>query len=98
MTQALVWEQYDYPVALDDLLTGNSSQMVLESQPVEAIAPPLPPQADAWINKTGSTNGFGAYVAFIPAKQLGIVILANRYYPNEARVRLAHRILSGLEK
>ena len=97
MTQALVWEQYDYPVALDDLLVGNGSKMVLESQPVEAIAPPLPPQTDAWINKTGSTNGFGAYVAFIPAKQLGIVILANRYYPNEERVRLAHRILSELE-
>ncbi|WP_217475721.1 class C beta-lactamase [Stutzerimonas stutzeri] len=98
MTQALVWEQYDYPVALDDLLTGNSSQMVLESQPVEPIVPPQPPQADAWINKTGSTNGFGAYLAFIPARQLGIVILANRYYPNEERVRLAHRILSELEK
>lgn len=98
MTQALVWEQYDYPVALDDLLAGNSSQMVLESQPVEPIVPPLPPQTDTWINKTGSTNGFGAYLAFIPARQLGIVILANRYYPNEERVRLAQRILSALEK
>ncbi|WP_313088520.1 class C beta-lactamase [Pseudomonas sp.] len=98
MTQALVWEQYDYPVALDDLLVGNGSQMVLDSQPVEAIAPPLPPQTDAWINKTGSTNGFGAYLAFIPAEQLGIVILANRYYPNEDRVKLAYRILDQLAR
>ncbi len=98
MTQALVWEQYDYPVALDDLLVGNGSKMVLDSQPVEAIAPPLPPQADAWINKTGSTNGFGAYLAFIPAEQLGIVILANRYYPNEDRVKLAYRILGQLAR
>ena len=98
MTQALVWEQYDYPVALDDLLAGNSSKMVLESQPVEPISPPLPPQNDAWINKTGSTNGFGAYLAFIPARQLGIVILANRYYPNEERVKLAYRILGQLAR
>jgi len=96
MTQALVWEQYAYPVALQDLLTGNASAMVLESQPTAPISPPLPPQDDVWVNKTGSTNGFGAYLAFIPAKRLGIVILANRYYPNEARVKLAYRILTQL--
>ena len=98
MTQALVWEQYRYPVVLDDLLTGNGSKMVLESHPAEAMVPPLAPQADVWVNKTGSTNGFGAYVAFIPVRQLGIVILANRYYPNEERVKLAHHILSELDK
>lgn len=97
MTQALVWEQYDYPVALGDLLAGNGSRMVLESQPAQPISPSLQPRADAWINKTGSTNGFGAYVAFIPAKQLGIVILANRYYPNEERVKLAYRILGQFD-
>jgi len=96
MTQALVWEQYAYPVALQDLLTGNASAMVRESQPTAPISPPLPPQDDVWVNKTGSTNGFGAYLAFIPAKRLGIVILANRYYPNEARVKLAYRILTQL--
>ncbi|MCP9337699.1 class C beta-lactamase [Stutzerimonas xanthomarina] len=97
MTQALVWEQYPYPAKLDDLLAGNGSHMVLESQPVESLTPPQAPQQSAWINKTGSTNGFGAYVAFVPAKQIGIVILANRYYPTEERVKLAYQILQQLD-
>lgn len=96
ITQALIWEQYPYPVILEDLLAGNSKEMLLESQPAEALTPPLLPQAKVWVNKTGSTNGFGAYVAFIPARQVGIVILANRYYPNEDRVTLAYRILAEL--
>lgn len=98
MTQALVWEQYPYPVALDDLLAGNSGTMALETHPVEAIDPPLAPQSAVWVNKTGSTNGFGAYVAFLPASRIGIVILANRYYPNEDRVKLAHRVLNELSE
>lgn len=97
MTQTLIWEQYAYPTEVVDLLKGNSSQMALQSHPVEAISPPLEPKQMVWINKTGSTNGFGAYVAFVPEKQMGIVILANRYYPNEERVKLAYRILTALD-
>ncbi|MCY1314490.1 Beta-lactamase [compost metagenome] len=84
-------------MALDTLLQGNGSQMVLESHPVSAIEPPLAPQKEVWVNKTGSTNGFGAYVAFVPSRGVGIVLLANRNYPNEERVRLAYRILAELD-
>ena len=96
MTQAMIWEQYDAPLRLDALLQGNSREMVFESQRVEELAPPLPAKDDVWVNKTGSTNGFGGYVAFLPERKLGIVVLANRNYPNEERVRLAWRVLNEL--
>ena len=97
MTQDLVWEQYPYPVRLEALLEGNASQMVYETQPVVALDPPLAPQREVWINKTGSTNGFGGYIAFVPAKKQAVVILANKNYPNEARVKLAHTLLQALD-
>jgi beta-lactamase class C len=96
MTQDLIWEQYVYPVELKTLLEGNSYQMILEATPVTKITPPMEPRKDVLINKTGSTNGFGAYVAFVPEKQLGIVILANKNYPIEDRITIAHQIFSKL--
>lgn len=97
MTQDLIWEQYDYPADLKTLLYGNSNEVALKPTPVVQLTPPEKPRADVWINKTGSTNGFGGYVAFVPERKLGIVILANKNYPNEARVEAAYRILTRLD-
>jgi beta-lactamase class C len=94
MTQDLVWEQYDQPVQLQALLDGNSARVAYENHPVTSLEPPRPAAQASWVNKTGSTNGFGAYVAFLPAQQAGVVILANKNFPIEARVRLAHQILT----
>ncbi|WDM57378.1 beta-lactamase [Pseudomonas sp. NEEL19] len=96
MTQGLGWERYPYPVALDTLVDGNSPRLIREPQPVTRLQPAQPALPAAWYNKTGSTNGFGAYAAFVPTEQLAVVLLANRNYPNEARVRAAFAILSGL--
>jgi beta-lactamase class C len=96
MTQDLIWEQYPYPVSLDTLLAGNASAMAYKTQPATAITPPGAPSANAWINKTGSTNGFGAYVAYVPALRLGIVILANRNIPIDDRVVAAQKIIASL--
>jgi beta-lactamase class C len=96
MTQDLIWEQYPYPVTLNSLLEGNSAAMALHATPVTKINPPENPREDVWINKTGSTNGFGAYAAFVPEKRLGIVILANKNYPNDARVTAAFNILTAI--
>lgn len=96
LTQDLIWEQYSYPVALKTLLDGNSAQM-LNPIPATPITPPLPPQLGVLINKTGSTNGFGAYAMFVPARRIGVVILANKNYPNQDRVSLAYRIVAMLD-
>ncbi|SIT46353.1 Beta-lactamase [Paraburkholderia ribeironis] len=95
LTQDLIWEQYPYPVALKTLQVGNAPAMALDAMPATEIKPPLPPAQDVWINKTGSTNGFSAYVAFVPARRVGIVILGNRNFPIEARVNAAYQILTA---
>ncbi|WP_223517482.1 class C beta-lactamase [Pseudomonas sp. GL-B-19] len=95
-TQGLGWEFYHYPVTLDQLLAGNSTEMAMDAHKVQWLNPPQPQQANVLLNKTGSTGGFGAYVAFVPSKDIGIVILANKNYPNPERVKIAHTILSAL--
>lgn len=97
MTQGLGWEMYDYPVDLDGLLSGNSPEVSYKANVVERIEPPAAPRKDVWINKTGSTAGFGAYAAFVPERQIGIVILANRNYPIPDRLRAAYRIMTMLD-
>ncbi|CDG83049.1 class C beta-lactamase [Janthinobacterium agaricidamnosum] len=97
LTQDLIWEQYAYPVELKPLLAGNSGDMAYHPNPATRIEPALPPQANVLINKTGSTNGFGGYVVFIPAKKTGIVILANKNYPVDARVTTAYQLLQALD-
>ncbi|MHA6195227.1 class C beta-lactamase [Pseudomonas wadenswilerensis] len=98
MTQDLIWEQYDYPTALQPLIDGNDNRYALEGTPVTALTPPLAPQSRVWVNKTGATNGFGAYVAFVPELQRGVVLLANRNYPNAERVKLAWRLFEALDQ
>ena len=96
MTQGLGWERYAYPVSEQTLLAGNSPAMIYNANP--AAPAPAATGHPVLFNKTGSTNGFGAYVAFVPAKGIGIVMLANRNYPNEARIKAAHAILTQLAR
>ncbi|HBO4727673.1 TPA: class C beta-lactamase PDC-170 [Pseudomonas aeruginosa] len=98
MTQGLGWEAYDWPIALKRLQAGNSTPMALQPHRVARLPAPQALEGQRLLNKTGSTNGFGAYVAFIPGRDLGLVILANRNYPNAERVKIAYAILSGLEQ
>lgn len=97
MTQALGWERYAYPITLKKLQAGNSAEMALQPQTVARFSVPRPAEGDLLLNKTGSTNGFGAYILLLPARDTGLVILANRNYPNAERVRLALQLLESIE-
>ena len=96
MTQGLGWESYAYPVTEQTLLAGNSPAVIYNANPVKPVAASQETGLARLYNKTGSTNGFGAYVAFVPARGIGIVMLANRNYPIPARVKAAHAILAQL--
>ncbi|WBL64562.1 class C beta-lactamase [Thauera sp. WB-2] len=96
MTQGLIWEEYAMPVDLPTLQEGNAPKLILNPTPVSAKVPAATPESNVWVNKTGATNGFGAYVAFVPEERFGVVLLANKNYPNAERVEIAHKIHSNL--
>jgi beta-lactamase class C len=96
LVQGIGWEQYPYPVTLDRLLAGNSDAMTLQSNPARQVAPPPTPSRPTLFDKTGSTNGFAAYVAFVPAEHIGVVMLANKNFPIPERIKAAYAVLSEL--
>lgn len=97
MYQGLGWEMLNWPVDAKTVVGGSDNKVALAPLPVAEVNPPAPPVKASWVHKTGSTGGFSSYVAFIPEKQLGIVMLANKSYPNPARVEAAYRILDALQ-
>jgi CubicO group peptidase (beta-lactamase class C family) len=80
------------------VVEGSDNKNALAALSVTKITPPAPLSSASWVHKTGSTGGFGSYVAFIPQQDLGIVMLANKNYPNPVRVEAAYRILEALRK
>ena len=94
--QGLGWEQYRAPVSLVQLQAGNGEKMSRGLNEATRLKPPQTPPPGTLFNKTGATGGFGAYVLFVPAQRVGIVMLANKNYPNAARIEAAHAILGQL--
>ncbi|RYZ08742.1 MAG: beta-lactamase, partial [Comamonadaceae bacterium] len=96
LVQGLGWEQYPWPVAPDRLLAGNANTMALDAHPARALVPPRRATTPTLFSKTGSTGGFGGHAAFVPARGIGIVMLANRNIPNAERVKAAHAVLQAI--
>ncbi len=97
MYQGLGWEMLNWPVKAATVVGDSDNKVALAPLSAAEINPPMPVLKASWVHKTGSTGGFGSYVAFIPEKKLGIVMLANKSFPNPARVEAAYRILDALQ-
>ncbi|EOC1316102.1 beta-lactamase [Cronobacter turicensis] len=97
-TQGLMWEYYPWPSPLSRLVEGNSSQRIMKGLTATAIVPPQSAPQASWYNKTGSTNGFSTYAVFIPEKRIALIMLANKWFPNDDRVRAAYAIIQALDK
>lgn len=95
MYQALGWEEFSYPAPLQTLLDSNSEQIVMKPNKVTAIS--KEPSVKMF-HKTGSTNGFGTYVVFIPKEDIGLVMLTNKRIPNEERIKAAYAVLNAIKK
>lgn len=94
MTQALGWEMFSYPTTSEILQASNSQQILLGSNPV--VKELSQPKSKVF-HKTGSTNGFGTYVLFIPEKGFGLVMLMNKKIPNVDRIKAAYNVYESLK-
>lgn len=100
-TQAMIWERYAWPADRAALAQATAPDMAMKPQPATRLDAPDISTRGVLLAKTGSTNGFGGYVALLPDEDLGLVVLANRAYPNldraEAGVSLIERLLADAQ-
>ncbi|MEB5971269.1 class C beta-lactamase [Pantoea dispersa] len=97
-TQAMMWEYYPLPVTTQQLVDGNSGARIMKGMKATLISPPQAAPQQAWYNKTGSTNGFSTYAVFIPSQRVALIMLANKWFPNDDRVVAAEKIISNIGK
>ncbi|MGL4675199.1 MAG: class C beta-lactamase, partial [Wohlfahrtiimonas sp.] len=97
MYQGLGWEMYNLPLNEEIIVKNSDNAEALAPRDAKEITPPIQNIQSSWVHKTGATGGFGAYIAFVPEKDFGIVILANKNYPNIERVKVALKIFNELQ-
>ena len=80
---------------IKDLLSGNAN---LDPLDVTEVYPKARYSGDMLIDKTGGTGGFRSYMAVIPNRKTGIVILTNKFVPGAPIVHLGREILFKLNQ
>ena len=94
MMQGLGWQIH--PITFISQFTLLHSAAVSHIGPFPAVQLPESQQifrADNLIDKTGSMDGFRAYIAVIPARRSGIVLMVNRGVSNGAMMNVGRYIL-----
>lgn len=92
----LGWQIHEISSNKVKALLKDSNALGLETVPVAAVYPEPTFDGNTLIDKTGTTDGFRAYIAVIPAKKTGIVILTNRRVSGNDIVTAARSILFKL--
>lgn len=97
--QGLGWQVHPLDKKhVQGLLDASDVQDLMKSiDVVDVYKKPLY-SGDVLIDKTGMTNGFRTYIAVIPNKKTGIVILANKAVKGPAIVKSARKILFMLNQ
>jgi beta-lactamase class C len=70
--------------------------MTFQGNPARQLTSSLSASRPTLFDKTGCTNGFAAYVAFVPSEHIGVGMLANKNCQITARIRAAYAIVSEL--
>lgn len=98
MSQGMAWLIYPItPKNQKDLLNPEMNRSM---GPVDAKFIDKSEQrydGNALIDKTGGTEGFRSYIAIIPNRQSGVVILANRYISNGEIIKVGREILFSFD-
>lgn len=89
--QGLAWDIHRIPYRYASLI--NAPTNLLTSTTAEEVVDQPKFFEDTMIEKTGMTNGFRAYMAVIPNRQSGIVILCNKSMTDDSIVKLGRELL-----
>ncbi len=89
--QGMGWDIYPIPYRYATLI--NAPTNLLTSTTAEEVVDQPKFFDDTLIEKTGMTNGFRAYIAVIPNRKAGIVILCNKSMADDGIVKLGRELL-----
>lgn len=78
-------------------LTNNPAHYTFAAYEVKRVKVPVF-NPHSLVAKSGATDGFRSYIAIIPDKKTGIVIMANRYFGSGDLPNLANKILFQMTK